>query len=446
VDSADQAEAVAVGSYSMIGKIFSLDLQIKDKSGKSIARAFEQGESADDVIPSVGRLAGKVGKAVAKSQTVLSSTPVTEKTVPVVVASVSAPQIERAVIKPVVPVVTPPAQGEIVRPDPLQKAAESSMIGQRLDGAMVAIAPGKKLPGDEREIFMALEREIRLYRQGKTITLLSALSDFRANEKILGIDSADLDNDGVLEIYVTMIRGDRLASQVWTAENGKFSRISADLPYFFRMTPTGTGKMNMLAQEMGSNADFMAEIGTVGKKGNVVEVKPFRKLASAVSLYTVAWIEAGNGRLYTVSLNEDGYLLVRDEKNEELWRSSDRFGGSESFFSREDQQNVRVTGELFRKVYLDQRFIAAANGEIVIPRNQGIWNSGTGRSFSKNSVYSFAWNGAVLEERWHTRESGHYLPDYFFDEQRNELVLLEVIQKDGIIQKGASAISIKKIN
>jgi hypothetical protein len=60
-------------------------------------------------------------------------------------------------------------------------------------------------------------------------------------------------------------------------------------------------------------------------------------------------------------------------------------------------------------------------------------------------VYSFAWNGAALEERWHTKPSQNYLADYAYDEARKELVLLEVVKKPGMFEQGASAISIKKV-
>lgn len=446
VDTAPLADVIAVGSYSTIGKVFSLDMQVKDRSGKSIARAFEQGESADDVIPAIGRLAGKVGKVVSKDLTgSASKAAVAEKILPVPVPVASAQLSKSDIIKPAVTTVTAPPQGDIIKPDPLTKASVSGMIGQRIDGVVIAIAPGKSLPGNEREIYVALERELRFYKQGKDLILLAATSDYRGNDKILTIDSADLDNDGVLELYVTLMSGEALASQVWSIENGKFSRIAGNLPYFFRSISAGKGKKSIIAQQMGFDADFQPDILEVTKKGTSFGVKPYRKLANPGSIYSTGWINAGDGKLYVVQFTESGYLVVRDEKNEELWRSTDRFGGSEHYFSREDQQNVRVTGERFRKVYLEQRIILSENGDLILPRNDGIWTSGVGRSFTKNSVFSFAWNGAVLDERWHTRESRNYLSDLFFDEERKELVLIEIIKKDGMLQKGASAFSIKKV-
>ena len=43
------------------------------------------------------------------------------------------------------------------------------------------------------------------------------------------------------------------------------------------------------------------------------------------------------------------------------------------------------------------------------------------------------------------RETQNYMPDFFFDETRNELLILQTVQRPGIVNRGASSISIKKI-
>jgi len=67
--------------------------------------------------------------------------------------------------------------------------------------------------------------------------------------------------------------------------------------------------------------------------------------------------------------------------------------------------------------------------------------------YKKGAVYSLYWNGAALEELWRTKDTQNYMPDYFFDESRNELVLLQLNQREDIIMrtKGASSLQIKKV-
>ncbi|TWJ17560.1 FG-GAP repeat domain-containing protein [Geobacter argillaceus] len=440
-DSSSGADLTITGTYIAFGKVFSLDAQLKDNAGKVIGRAFEQGDSTDDIIPAVTRLAQKLNAELAKAVTPQGQpqTALTRASVPT-----GNPQViaTPALVAPQ----TPPQQaGDIVRPQHIAQAGESGMIGQRLDGAMVGLAIGKSLPSGERELYLALEQELRLYRQGDKLTLIANEKGFKANEKIIGIDTADLDGDGIPELYVTLMRGDELASQVWITENGTFKLIARDLPYFFRALPGTDGKSKLYGQQTGRDTDFFGDVSEVVKTGSGYELKNPLKLPRSATIYSFGRIVEKDGTVRTVTINKDGYLTVYAANGEELWRSNDRLGGSETYFLREDPQNVRVTGEQFRKIFVEQRILTTRNNDIIVPKNEGFWVIGNSRSFSKSSVYNFAWNGAAMEERWHTKQSQNYLADYAYDDTRKELVLLEVVKRPGMIEKGASAISIKKV-
>ena len=53
--------------------------------------------------------------------------------------------------------------------------------------------------------------------------------------------------------------------------------------------------------------------------------------------------------------------------------------------------------------------------------------------------------GAVLKEKWHTRQTPGYLADYTYNQASGEIVLLEVVQKSGMFNKGKTVISINRI-
>jgi len=80
-----------------------------------------------------------------------------------------------------------------------------------------------------------------------------------------------------------------------------------------------------------------------------------------------------------------------------------------------------------------------------VPQNSSDWAVGKVRSYRKSTVCSLGWNGSSLEEKWHTRESQNYLADFSFDQEKKELILLQVVKKEGIFSKGASAVAIKKV-
>ncbi len=436
VDSPNDAGLTVIGSYTAIGKMFSLDLVVKETSGGVIVRTFEQGDSPDDLIPAVGRVARKLSADLEK-RTALPPT------VPVAKAS-TQPLPQQIKPSGSVSTVIPVQSGDIIRAEPIPAAGASGWVSQRLVGAMVGVAPGKSLPGGDREVFVAHERGVQLYSLGKELKLIAEKA-FTGDQKVLAIDTADLDNNGTPELYVTLASGTSLTSQVLAVEGGTFIIRAEKLPYYFRSISLKGGTKKLYAQQISVDSDYFGDVYELIHQGSGFDLKNPLKMPRFATIFNFNLIQDKDGKDCFVVLHPDGYLLVYDTKGEELWRSNDKYGGSETYFVREAPEALRVTGERIRKLFLEQRLTVTRSGEVLAPQNGGFWVVGDSRSYSKNSIYSFAWSGASLDERWHTKPSQNYLADYFFDEERKELILLEVVKKSGLMEKGASAILVKKI-
>jgi hypothetical protein len=433
VSADDAPDLTVIGTYIAFGKVFSLDASVTNSSGKIVLTGFEQGESADEVIPAVTRLAQKLGSEISKSAGTATTATVSS------VAPVSGAAPPTAII-------LKKNEGDIIKPEETTtKALASGMIGQRLKGVMIGVAEVKRTISGERELAVALEDELRLYSQGKELKLLYSMKDIGTNGKIIAIDAADLDADGAFELYVTIFHGEELSSQVFLVEKEGFRRIASDLPYFFRAIALKGGLKKVYAQQIGRMEDFYGGLYEVVKKGENFTIENQTILPKHANLFNTNQIAGSDGKTLFVSLNSDNYLTVSDDKNELLWKSSEKYGGSETYFSRDDSQNQRFTGSKLRKTFLEQRITVTKSGTIIVPKNEGFFVVGDSRSFTKNSIYAFKWNGASLDELWHTKLSQNYLTDYLYDEEQKELVLLEVVKKAGIIETGASAISIKRV-
>jgi len=437
-------DMTVIGTYIVFGKVFSLDGQVVGSNGKVVGRAFEQGEAADDVIPAIGRLAQKLTGVIVKT----TGVPETPK---VPVASTSrpaelsvAPAVPAEVVRPV-PVEMAKKDGDIIRPERITRAGDSGMIGQRVDGVVIGVAQVGRVDKGSRDLVFALEKELRFYRQEKNLDLLDTEKGFGDTEKIISIDCADLDGDGVQELYVTALNGEQLASRVYLLENGKFKKIAKELPYFFRSNSVKGKGRKIHAQEMGVNEDFYGDLYEVVKTGSTFTTGNPVKLPRFASIYNVNQILDKDGNKLFIMIHPDGYLTVYDAKGEKLWKSSDKFGGSEVAFSREDVQNMSTTGSRYRKRFIEQRLTVTESGEIIVPRNEGSFVVGDSRTYDKNSMYAFVWNGAALEELWHTRVSQNYLSDYSYDSEQKELVMLEVVKKAGFKENGATAVVIKRV-
>jgi hypothetical protein len=430
VEHGESADLTVLCTYIAFGKVFSIDAKITGATGKVLGRAFEQGESNDEIIPAITRLARKIGMEIAAVGSLAAP-----------VVSLTSPEIIRSS-----PVVSKKSEGSIIKPEgSTAKVTESGMIGQRFEGVIIGVAEANSENAGERNLLVALDHEIRLYSQGQELKLLKTLKDFAVNERIVAIDAADLDGDGIFELYVTVFHGEELSSRVYLVENGEFRKVAVDLPYFFRAISFKGGKEKVYAQEMGREDDYYGGLFEVVKSGNKFSFDNQLKLPRFANIFNCNQIIDRNGQSLFIVIHPDNYIMVYDSKGDMLWKSSDKYGGSETYFSRDDSQNQRITGNKLRKSFLEQRITVTKSGIIIVPKNEGFFVVGDSRSFSKNSIYAFTWNGATLDELWHTKLSQNYLSDYLYDETSKELLLVEVVKKEGLVDKGASVISVKKV-
>ena len=427
VGSAAEADVVVSGTYITIGKVFSIDAIAKTPAGKTVTRAFVQGETQDELIPAVGKLADKL------SADLIKSFPVSQQ-------DAVAPQ---HVLTPVPATTVPPSGSDIIKQHAQVPDAASGWLSSRLTGAANLMATGLTLPDGSREIFLAEDQRLAYYRQGKDMNLVAEVR-FKSTEKVISLDTI-AGSDGALEIYVTIIRAGEPASQVWQVKGDKLLLVAEKLPYFFRSANLSGGTKKLYAQAMGRGDDFYGDVAEATRNGSVITMKNPFKLPRYGTIYSFNQFRSNEGNTLTVVINPDGYLIVYDQQMSELWRSNDKFGGSELYFQKEDASNIRVTGDKYRWVFMNQRIYVSSKGEVLVGKNDGFWVMGNARSYKSGTVYCLAWNGSSLDEKWRTRETQNYMPDYLFDNTRNELLILQTVQRSGIVSRGASSLSIKKI-
>ena len=419
VASAAEADVVVSGTYVSFGKIFSIDTIAKTPAGKTISQAFVQGATGDELIPAIGILAGKLTAELTKSNTASG-------------VVVTAPLLLTAV-----------SETEIVKPKAQETAAASGWMSPRLTGAANLIATGRTLPDGNREIFLAEEQQLAYYRQGIDMKLIAEVI-LKPTEKILSLDTI-AGNDGNFDIYVTIIRADELASQVWQVKGDTLQLVAEKIPYFFRCANLFGGATKLYAQSMGRGDDFYGDVAEASRIGSAITLSNPIKMPRYGNIYSFNQFRNINGKTFTIVLNPDGYLIVYDQQLNELWRSNDKFGGSELYFQKEDSNNIRVSGDKYRWTFLNQRIQVTSKGEILIGKNDGFWVMGNARSYKRGAVYNMIWNGSSLDEKWRTRETQNYMPDYLYNESRNELLILQTVQRPGLASRGASSLSIKKV-
>ncbi len=439
VGEAGEADVLVTGTYIAIGKVFSVDALARTAAGRTLTRSFVQGEGQNELLPAIGKLAEKLATDLAALYPTGSSLPASALAAP---PAVAAPPSD--IIKSARPVRVVPKEGDFIKAsDERQRTVGSGWLSRRLEGVVNLLAIGRTFADGSRGVLLAGERRVAYYRQKDDMKLLGDL-EFDANEKILSLDTID-SGDGTFDLYVTIVKSGDLASRVFQVKDDKLVQMADDLPYYFRAFSLAGGPKKLYAQAMGRDADFFGDVCEVSRAGQKVTLKNPIKMPRYGTIYGFNQFKGRDGEPLTVTFTSDGYLAVYDQALKELWRSNDRFGGSELFFQREDLDNVRTTGERYRWIFMDQRIQVTSKGEVLVGKNDGFWVLGNARSYKKGAVYCMTWDGSSLEEQWRTKDTQNYMPDYLFDESRNELLLLQTVQRSGVGSRGASSLAIKKV-
>lgn len=433
VESADRAELLLTGSYALFGKNFSLDISIKLPASGKLSKVYEQGEGQDDLLPAVGRLTRKIERELTRIR----------MTVPA--AAIASPpkapvEASGAGLKTAAPPATP-VPGYIVKsgnPIPSDSAITP------LEGVFGTIALGRTLPTGERELFVAGERSIRFLVSGAGVKQKAEVV-IPIPARILAIDTADLDSDGTPELYVTILDRESLSSRVYLPTESGLVLLADNLPWFFRGIGSNLKSRIINVQGMDSDGKYFGGISELLKSGNRFEARNPRKLPPQGNIFNCTSFRDASGAELTAILDEDGYLSVYGINGNKLWKSSDKYGGSETSFKHESLTQLRSTGDQYHWTFIEQRIIVLPDGTLLVPRNEGIFSVGNSRSFNKHTLHALKWNGALLNEIWHARQSPSYLSDFAYDHSSGEVILLEVLQKADLFSKGKTAITINRI-
>lgn len=443
VEKPDKAELLMTGSYALFGRMFSIDILLKNSIDGTLSKVFEQGESQDDLIPAFGRLAQKIDRELVKTQPVAAAPPI----------AVPVPQAA-----PAAAISAPPAAAYKVEA-PAAKAEESYVVksaipvgnvpgswtSDPLTGVFGSIALGRTLPSGEREIFVAGYHTIRYLRKGTDLKQVAEIA-IPVPARVLAIDCADLDRDGTPELYVSIVDRKTVSSRVYQPVDGGMELIADEQPWLYRGSGHDLQDRTIFAQGLTSSGEYFDGIAELTKAGRRFEVQNSRTLPRPGSIFNSTRFRDASGAEKLVVMDEDGYLKIHAADGSELWKSSDKYGGSMTYFNFESVAQLRAKGDKYRWNFLEQRITALPGGTLIIPRNDGSISIGNNRSYNKHSLFGLQWSGSILREAWHTRQTPSYLADYAYDPATREVLLLEVVQQAGLFSSGKTAISINKLD
>ena len=442
-----QADYVLYGSVTILGANASIDAKLLDVAGKNEVLPFsQQAQGLGNVIPQINRFATNINETVFN-----------RRTAPRQFASGNQQQQQTGKQFGSGFIVNNRTQNYQQQGTDLPNRnfiASQQGTGQQdfwrsgtFNFRIKGLATGDVDNDGQTETVIISDHAVYIYRAvNDRFAQVAKTGENRINSHI-AVDAADINNNGTPEIFVTSIvpDRDRIKSFVLEFDGSQYQEIASDLSWYFRVVDMNPGDNDggktLLGQEQQNKKGPYHSSIYIMKPANNGYV-PGRKLlgGNQCSVLGIAYGDiTDNNTENIVAFNENDYIRVLNSNAGSVWKSHDKYGGSNSFFVIEtrdpyddDKTQFFPTRIQLADTNKDGRLevITAANLDDSIV--SGVLSKY--RNFKKSHVESLNWDGFALSTYWKTRPTAGRVADFQVADMDNdgikELVIGQV-SKEG---------------
>jgi hypothetical protein len=281
----------------------------------------------------------------------------------------------------------------------------------RIKGGLLLAAGDVDRDGRE-EIVVSDGSVLRIYAIGQDIQEKWRI---REKEKLrhVSLDIFDLNKNGIPEIFVTAINDleetdadieESRAAAVRTSYQlqsyiveydgaGRYVKTAVDLPYFFR---AGGGRV--LMQGFNRRRGFSGPVMEVIWKDGRYEPGREVRLPEGVNIYGFTEVDwRGDGKHSIITFDDEGYLIMYDERGERVWRSS----GSMGKFDMQFASGAQFISNPDRKWYVRNRLVTVRTvrgQEVVLLRKIPVVPKVPKLGAKGAQVIALWWDGGTMVE------------------------------------------------
>ncbi|MGO9213672.1 MAG: FG-GAP-like repeat-containing protein, partial [Syntrophales bacterium] len=440
------ADFVVYGSITKFGNSISIDGKLVDiAANKSTVSLFTQSQGMDEVIVKINDFARNIDNHI------LGTVPPSFAPPPVS-AQAPAPQqqtpqdaheseiiggMKKSKKGTYTSVINPEF---ITSPRPLDRKG-GFWMSQKFPTEFRGMDIGDVTGDGQNKVVIIDSHNVMIYqKRDKDFTLVQKIPG-RSSENYLAVDVADINGNGIKQIFVTNMERNMLASFVLEYRDGKFVQIASKLPWFLRVIDTGSGPLLLGQRRSVGNYDVEGAIFSLPiyqiiwangqyKEGNKM------KIPVGLSVYGLTIDDLGTGGGEKVlALDSMDYLTIYTptEKpltslkniwgsSERIYKSDDAFGGSNTAIVNDDLS----PDDPNRMTYINSRILTMEGPEhkkeVIIVKNL----SSVGRLlknvkvFTSSEIYDLEWDGIGLVENWKTRKISGYVADYQLKDMDND--------------------------
>ncbi|MDM8543511.1 FG-GAP-like repeat-containing protein [Desulfococcaceae bacterium HSG9] len=435
------ADYILFGSITILGTNVSLDAKIADVSGVQATHFFShQSQGMDAVIPKIDQFVAEInakifGRNVPRTQA--AATP-------------------RAPAKP---------EYDIhAHPEKLIQSGFGNLDQNTPNSGFIMMQDGPKTglkfwkSRDVRDVINGLDlgdidrdgkletviithQQIHFYKHedGRFHNSVSIARD--KHKRYIGVDVADINGNGIDEIFVTALNSQRNSVSSFVLEfNGQiYDKLSQNDRFYYRVVEIPNRGKILLGQKS-SGYPFKGDIVEMVWDGSTYT--PGNRIGRVRNnnIIGLAYGDVMNdGQNRIAAYNRADRIQILKQTGKARWTGGDLYGGNMIYFAGEKTE----AGEIVNPQYLPMRMritdinrdgkyelITACNHDISLNLLQNF------RRFTKTHIESLSWDGTGLASVWKTRRISGRVSDFAigdFDQDGVKELVAAVVVKDGNI-------------
>jgi TolB-like protein len=444
------ADYVLFGSLTVFGNSVSIDAKMVDVSGKKQTLTFfNQSQGMDQVIPSINLFASDINEKE------FGRVMETRRAAPA--AGPSSPQTGQAQIDPR----THPDKliaGGIAGGEPQgnQKSSPGSafitteMAGsqstkfwksrsfkQRITGMAIG-----DIDGDgKKETVFTTEHTVEAYRyDNQRFIKINTLAE-RNLDHLIGVDVADINGNGVAEIYVSALDPYRKYVKSFVMEfSGKtYTEIVKDTDWYLRVIDMPQRGKVLIGQRQGLESPFDKPIFELVWQNSGYE--PANRIMGAKRANVMGFClgnAMNDGSEAAVVFDKLDYLRVYDSSGKQIWKDGEISGGTPHYFELPDAGSKDMKNYAYYPTrILIQDINKDGKNDVITVNNHRLSELLSFRSFTAGEIEVRDWDGIGLAVLWKTRKLSGYFSDFglgdFDNDGQDELVAALVINTGSVV-------------
>jgi TolB-like protein len=447
VEEADKADYLLDGAITAIGNTLSINAQIITKDGsRPPATYYASAASENDIIAAVDLLAANISQqSFAQSSAPMQIAQPAAPTVPAVSQpAVSTPPSafqtahpDRAFIHRPAPVAAEPmASAQLSSPAFISPSAITDALGfsktQNLEMAIQDISVAD-LDGDGvDDIVVAGKNEIMAFHlSGSRLARFGTIS-LPSSQKIISMMAADLNGNGVAEIFISAVSGTRPLAMAVEWQFDRFNYLFQNQRFYIKPV-TAPGRSLILAgQQSTVNDPFAAGIFELSVVDGELVKGEALPVPDGINVFSFALADLdGDGATEVITLDDNDKLRVLMAGGKQLWQSDDHFGGSLRYVGGSSDVTRRSGGDKNPvvdqvdgsqdKTYIPSRIIITDINNDKLPDVVVNKNMSTAsrvlknmKSYPSGEIHGLVWSGIGLSELWRTKKIDGYVASYDF--------------------------------